>query len=80
MPELLTTASCGDGGLGADLHDSPMTSILWAAATVKSRTSPRLVDRARANGMEINTEKSKIMTNTTNNVSADMSLNGLKLD
>ena len=38
--------------------------------------SNRLVDRARAYGMEVSTEKSKIMTNSTNNISADISLNG----
>ena len=31
----------------------------------------RLVDRATAYGMEVSTEKSKVMTNTTNNISAD---------
>ena len=30
--------------------------------------------------MEVNTEKSKIMTNSTNNISADFSMNGEKLE
>ena len=30
--------------------------------------------------MEISTEKSKLMTNSTNNVSADISMNGQKLE
>ena len=40
----------------------------------------RLVDRALAYGMEVTTEKSKIMTNSTNNISADISMNGQKLE
>ena len=38
----------------------------------------RLVDRATAYGMEVGIEKSKIMTNSTNNISADISMNGQK--
>ena len=40
----------------------------------------RLIDRAMAYGMEISTEKSKIMTNSKNNISADISMNGQKLE
>ena len=40
----------------------------------------RLVDRATAYGMEVSTEKSKIMTNSTNNISAYISMNGLRLE
>ena len=40
----------------------------------------RLVDGATAYGMEVSTEKSKIMTNSTNNISADISMNGQKLE
>ena len=36
----------------------------------------RLVDRATAYGMEVGTEKNKVMINSTNNISADISLNG----
>ena len=39
----------------------------------------RLVERASAYGMEVSTEKSKIMTNSMNNISADISMNGQKL-
>ena len=35
-----------------------------------------LVDRATAYGMEVSTKKSKIMTNSTNNIRADISMNG----
>ena len=38
-----------------------------------------LEDRAMAYGMEVSTEKSNIMTNYTNNISTDMSMNGQKL-
>ena len=37
-------------------------------------------DRAMAYGMEVSTEKSKILTNSTNNISADISMNGRKLE
>ena len=40
----------------------------------------RLVDRAAAFGMEVSTEKSKIMTSTAENISVDISLNDQKLD
>ena len=40
----------------------------------------RLVDRAKACGMEVSTEKSKIMTNSTNIITANISMNGQKLE
>ena len=40
----------------------------------------RLVDRATAYGMEVSTEESKTMTNSMNNISADISMNGQKLE
>ena len=40
----------------------------------------RLVDRARTHGMEVSTEKSKIMTNYMNNICVDISMNGEKLE
>ena len=40
----------------------------------------RLVDAAKAYGMEVSTEKRKIMTKSTNNISADISMKGLKLE
>ena len=39
----------------------------------------QLVDRATACGMEVSTENSKIMTNSTNNISANISMNGQRL-
>ena len=36
----------------------------------------RLVDRATEYGMEVSTGKIKIMTNSTNNISVDISMNG----
>ena len=38
------------------------------------------VDRAMAYEMEVSTEKSKIMTNSTNNISVDISMHGQKLE
>ena len=40
----------------------------------------RLVDRATAYGMEVSIEKNKIITNSANNISADISVNGQKLE
>ena len=40
----------------------------------------RLVDTAMVYGMKVSTEKSKIMTNSTNNMSADISMNGQRLE
>ena len=40
----------------------------------------RLLDRATAYGIEVSTEKSKIMTNSRSKISADISVNGQKLD
>ena len=40
----------------------------------------RLVDQATAYRMEVRTEKSKIMTNSMNNVSADISTNSQRLE
>ena len=40
----------------------------------------RLIDRATAYGLEVITEKSEIMNNSTNNISADINMNGQKLE
>ena len=40
----------------------------------------RLMDRARASRTETSTEKAKVMTNSTNTISADISMNGQKLE
>ena len=40
----------------------------------------RLVDRATACGMEVSTDKSKIMTNSMNNNSADSGMNSQTLE
>ena len=40
----------------------------------------RHVDTAMVHGMEVSTEKSKTMTNSTNNISADFSTNGQRLE
>ena len=40
----------------------------------------RLVDRVTTYGMKVSTKKSKIMTNSTNNISADISTKGQKLE
>ena len=54
-------------------YDLP-TSISWAIATANFKTSPKDSQaRATAHGMVISAEKSKIMTNSTNNIGADIS-------
>ena len=40
----------------------------------------RLVDRVTAYEMEVSIEKSKVMTNSMNNISADVSMNSQKLE
>ena len=40
----------------------------------------RLVDRATSYGTDVSTEKSKIMTNSVNNIRTDISMNGQKLE
>ena len=40
----------------------------------------RLVDRTTAHGVEVSKEKSKIKINSTNNISADIGVNGQKLE
>ena len=40
----------------------------------------RLVDRTTACGIEVSTEKSKITTNSTNNISANIGMNGQKCE
>ena len=40
----------------------------------------RFVDGTTAYGMEVSTGKSKVMTQSTNNISADISMNGQKLE
>ena len=40
----------------------------------------KLVHRATACGKEVSTEKMKIITKSTNNISADISMNGQKLE
>ena len=40
----------------------------------------RLVDRATAYRMEVSTEKSKIVTNSKNNIGAGINMNGQKLE
>ena len=39
-----------------------------------------ITNRATAHGIEVGTEMNKIMTNSTNNISADISMNGQKLE
>ena len=56
------------------------TSILWAAAVVNLDLTHRLTDRTMAYGTEVSTKQSKIMTNSMNNTSADISMKSQKLE
>ena len=60
------------GGRPIAIYDLPTTSNLWAAA-LQDRTNI-VIDRATTYGKKVSTEKSKIMTNSTNNISADISM------
>ena len=42
----------------------------------RQNVTNRFVERTRAYGMEVSTENSKIMTNITNDICADISMNG----
>ncbi|XP_052232178.1 uncharacterized protein LOC127845354 [Dreissena polymorpha] len=65
----LTSISITDGivlmdGTSSELQD--LTNILY--------------ENARENGIEVSTEKSKILANSTTNTSADITMNGKKLE
>ena len=47
---------------------------------IRQDLTNRPIGRARAYGMEVHAEKSKVMTNSINDISADVSLNGQKLE
>ena len=55
-------------------------SLLGGSSGELQDLTNRLGDRARAYGMEFSTEKSRIMTNSSNNMSGDISMNGQKLE
>ena len=40
----------------------------------------RVVDRSMASGMEVSTEKNKVMANSTNDISTDISMNDQKTE
>ena len=72
-------------------HPSPMvegpcatydllTSISWGGNFELEDLTNRLVDRATGYGMGVSTEKSKVLTNSTNNIGADISKNNQKLE
>ena len=57
-------------------YELPTTS----SSDVFQDLTNRLLDRATAYRVEVSTEKSKIMINSTNNIRADISMNGQKLE
>ena len=78
-----------DHGTSISIGGRPICSLQFADSIdlmggrmVNFSTSPscRLVDRATAYGMEVGTEKSKITIDCTNNISADNSVKGQKLE
>ena len=40
----------------------------------------RVVDRSMASGMEVSTEKNKVMANSTNDISTNISMNNQKME
>ena len=63
-----------------NLRFADYTDLLGSSSSELHDLTIRPVDRATANGMEGSTEKSKIMSNGTNNISADISMDGQKLE
>ena len=51
-----------------------------AAAMMNFQTSQTVVDRSMASGMEVSTEKSKVMANSTNDISTGISMNDQKME
>ena len=67
--------------MGESKRDKTKHSELMGGSNGELRDpTSRLSDRAKPYRMEVSTEKSKIMTNSTNNNSADISTNGQKLE
>ena len=60
------------------IYDLPTTLITWASARVNFKASS--TDSETEHKMEVSTEKSKIMTNSINNISADINMKSQKLD
>ena len=61
-------------------YDLPMTLILWAAVMANFKTSPSDSQTATAYAIEVSTEESKFMTNSINDIGADISMNGQKIE
>ena len=56
-------------------HVQLVASDETAVAMMNFQTSQTVVDRSMASGMEVSTEKSKVMANSTNDISTDISMN-----
>ena len=77
-------------GLSCNLNQASVKTLLFAQALPSiycmvgqawEDLTNRFVNGARAYEKEVSTEKSKLMTNSsTNNISADISMNGQKLE
>ena len=62
-------------------YDLPTTSILLGGNNSELQDfTNRLVDKARAYGMEVSKEKIKVVANSSNNISADTSMDDQKLE
>ena len=72
-----TSTSIG-GRLICNLRFADDTDLLGSNKGEFQDITNRL--RATAYGMKVITEKSKLVTNSTNNISADISINGQKLE
>ena len=73
-----TSTSIG-GGPTCDLQFADDIDLMGGSNVELQDLTNRLVDRATAYGITVSTEKSKITTNGTNNISVDISMNGQKL-
>ena len=73
------TSICVGGWSIYNLWFSDDISLMGGSNSELQYLTNRPVDRATAYGMEVSTEKSKIMINIMNNISADICMNGQKL-
>ena len=63
-----------DHNTSTSIDIMPIFNLQFTDKIALMGSSKRLIDRAMAYGMEVNTEKSKITTHSMNNISADNSM------
>ena len=76
---MTTTSISTDGRLVCNLLFADNIDLMGSSNGELQDLTNSLTDRAITYGIEVNTKKSKITTNSMNNISADISMNGQKL-